>query len=197
MIPYSSRACLGGVVAGLASLAALACASTQKPASLIRAEGIYAALQTQHADQRVEGDVIRTRAALDTAQTAVSEGQNQDYTEGVADIALRTAQTAEAHYARAVARQATDSLEKLRLARMLAAAQARQAALEAKQAVLERLNAAATARADSLAAANQAKLPAAVPAGADGPGAGGVPGAVAPPDSSARSPTDTTRRPPS
>jgi hypothetical protein len=192
MTRRSDRASLAILV-----FAALACASTQKPASLIQAESIYAALQTQHADQRVEGDVIRTRAALDTAQTAVSDGQSQDYIEGVADIALRTAQTAEAHYARTVARQATDSLEKLRLARMLAAAQARQAALEAKQAALERQNAAATARADSLAAAGQAKLPAAVPASADGAGAGGLPATVAPPDSSTRPPSDTTRRPPS
>jgi len=101
-----------------------ACASTQKPGALTQAEGIYATLQGAHADQRVEGDMIRTRATLDTAQTAVTQGQPQDYTDGIADIALRTAQTAEAHYARALALQAADSLQKLRLSRQLAISQA-------------------------------------------------------------------------
>lgn len=192
-----TRRARAGLV-GLAAVLLVACASTQKPAALTKAEGIYAALQTAHADQRVEGDVIRTRAALDTAQSAVSEGQNQDYADGVADIALRTAQTAEARFARAVARQATDSLQKVRLARMLAASQARQATLEAKQAALEREKAAAAARADSLAAI-QAKLPAAVPSGGEGSTVAPVPDAAPLPDSSLRvtSPIvpDTTRRP--
>jgi hypothetical protein len=143
-------ACTGRVMAIVAVAAVTACASTQKPVALTQAESLYASLQARHADQHVEGDVIRTRASLDTAQAAVAQGQNQDYTDGVADIALRTAQTAEAHFARALALQATDSIQKVRLARQLATAQARQAALEARQAALERENAAANARADSL-----------------------------------------------
>lgn len=156
-----------------------ACASTQKPGALTQAEGIYATLQSAHADQRVEGDMIRTRATLDTAQTAVTQGQPQDYTDGIADIALRTAQTAEAHYARALALQAADSLQKLRLSRQLAISQARQAALEAQQAALERQNAATNARVDSLRQAAAA--------------AGGAGPVVA--DSTPQSPADTTRRP--
>jgi len=133
---------LAGIIAG--------CASTQTPAALTQAQSIYASLESAHAEQRVEGDMIRTRASLDTAQTAVAQGQAQDFTDGIADIALRTAQTAEAHYARALALQAADSLQKLRLSRQLALAQSRQAVLEARQAALERQNALANARADSL-----------------------------------------------
>ncbi len=139
------------VSAGLACLMVVAaCASTQKPAALSQAETIYATLQGARADTRVEGDMIRTRATLDTAQTAVTQGQNQEYADGIASIALRTAQTAEAHFGRAMALQAADSLQKLRLSRQLAMSQARQAVLEAKQAALERQAAAANARADSL-----------------------------------------------
>jgi hypothetical protein len=179
-------------VAGLAVVAA--CASTQKPAALAQAESIYASLQGARADQRVEGDMIRTRATLDTAQKAVTQGQTQEYADGIAGIALRTAQTAEAHFARAMALQAADSLQKLRLSRQLALSQARQAALEAKQAALERQTAAANARADSL---RRAAALAAATADSTARAAASVP--LAPPapvaDSVPVSPADTSRRP--
>jgi hypothetical protein len=180
------------------ALSIVACASTQKPPALTQAESIYSSLQAARADQRVEGDMIRTRATLDTAQTAVTQGQNQEYADGIAGIALRTAQTAEAHYERALALQGADSLQKLRLSRQLALSQARQAALEAKQAALERQAAAATARADSL---RRAAVLAAAAATADS--AARAAAASAPQDTSRapmgdsvpRAPADTSRRP--
>jgi outer membrane protein OmpA-like peptidoglycan-associated protein len=127
------------------------CASvTPTPAALTQAQSLYAALEAQHADQRVEGDMIRARATIDTARTAVTQGQNEIYADGIAVIALRTVQVAEAHFGRSLALSATDSLQKLKLTRELAAAQVRQAALEAQRAEAEQRATAATARADSL-----------------------------------------------
>ena len=189
-VPVLAAAALIPVVAVVAVVAA--CASTQKPAALSQAESIYTTLQGAHADQRVEGDMIRTRATLDTAQTAVTQGQSQDYTDGIADIALRTAQIAEAHYARVLALQSTDSLQKLRLSRQLALSQARQAALEARQAALERQAAAANARADSLRraadAANASQHGVTTP---DAAGGAGTPVA----DSAPRPAADSSHRP--
>lgn len=139
------------LLAGLGVVVVTACASvTPTPASLMQAQTLYASLEARHAEQRIEGDMIRARATIDTARTAVTQGQNPTYIDGIAEIALRTVETAEAHYRRAVAVSATDSLQKLRLTRELAAAQLRQAALEAERAELERRAAAANARADSL-----------------------------------------------
>jgi hypothetical protein len=182
------------VIAG----AAAACASTQKPSALTQAESIYSSLQSARADQRVEGDMIRTRATLDTAQTAVAQGQNQEYADGIAGIALRTAQTAEAHFARVMALQGADSLQKLRLSRQLALSQARQAALEAKQAALERQTAAANARADSLRRAAALAAAAATADSAARAAADSAPqDTAAPPvgDSVPRPAADTSRRP--
>ncbi|MFI5250370.1 MAG: hypothetical protein ACHQTF_10375 [Gemmatimonadales bacterium] len=182
------------VIAG----AAAACASTQKPSALTQAESIYSSLQSARADQRVEGDMIRTRATLDTAQTAVAQGQNQEYADGIAGIALRTAQTAEAHFARVMALQGADSLQKLRLSRQLALSQARQAALEAKLAALERQTAAANARADSLRRAAALAAAAATADSAARAAADSAPqDTAAPPvgDSVPRPAADTSRRP--
>jgi hypothetical protein len=192
----NARRRIPSFVAAAGLVAVAACASTQKPSALAQAESIYASLQGARADQRVEGDMIRTRATLDTAQKAVTQGQTQEYADGIAGIALRTAQTAEAHFARALALQAADSLQKLRLSRQLALSQARQAALEAKQAALERQTAAANARADSLRRA--AALAAAV-ATADSAARAAASVPLAPPapvaDSVPVSPADTSRRP--
>ena len=178
--------------------AIVACASTQKPAALTQAESIYSSLQSARADQRVEGDMIRTRATLDTAQTVVTQGQSQEYADGIAGIALRTAQTAEAHYARALALQGADSLQKLRLSRQLALSQARQAVLEAKQAALERQAAVANARADSLRRAAVLAAAAATADSAARAAAASAPQDTAPApmgDSVPRAPADTSRRP--
>jgi hypothetical protein len=177
--------------------AIVACASTQKPAALTQAESIYSSLQSARADQRVEGDMIRTRATLDTAQTAVAQGQTQEYADGIAAIALRTAQTAEAHFARVLALQGADSLQKLRMSRQLALSQARQAVLEARQAALERQAAAANARADSLRRAAALAAAAATADSAARAADSGVQDTAAPPmgDSVPRPPADTSRRP--
>jgi hypothetical protein len=175
-----------------------ACASTQKPTALTQAESIYSSLQSARADQRVEGDMIRTRATLDTAQTAVTQGQSQEYADGIAGIALRTAQTAQARFERALALQSADSLQKLRLSRQLALSQARQAALEAQQAALERQTAAANARADSLRRAASLAAAAATADSAARAAAASAPQdtAAAPVgDSVPRAPADTARRP--
>jgi len=136
--------------AGVA-LAIFGCATVAPtPASLTQAQTIYATLEAEHAEQRVEGDMIRARAIIDTVRTAVAQGENATYVDGEAQIALRTAQIAEAHFGRALAETVTDSLQKLRLTRELAIARARQSALEAQRAEAELRAAAANARADSL-----------------------------------------------
>jgi outer membrane protein OmpA-like peptidoglycan-associated protein len=141
-----------GIAVALCGLALLGgCASAAViPAELTQAQSIYASLETQHAEQHVEGDMIRARAAIDTARAAVTQRENDLYVAGQAEIAFRTVQIAEAHFGRAIAQIATDSLQRLKLTRQLAAAQARQAALESQREELERKAAAANARADSL-----------------------------------------------
>jgi outer membrane protein OmpA-like peptidoglycan-associated protein len=140
------------LLTALAAMVAVGgCASvTPTPAAMVQAHTVYASLEAQHAEQRVEGDMIRARATIDTARSAVSQGQNAVYVEGMAAIALRMVQIADAHFGRSLAQSATDSLQKLKLTRQLAAAQARQATLEAERAEAEQRAAAATARADSL-----------------------------------------------
>lgn len=132
-----------------AAVALAACASTQKPASLTQAEQLYQTLLTQGADRRVEGDMIRAKAVLDTAQTAVAQAQGQEYVNGMSDVALRTAQTAQEDDQRAVAQRAADSLHEARLQKQLALAQA-------EQQNLQKQNVAANARADSLRKAAEA-----------------------------------------
>jgi hypothetical protein len=162
--------------AGLASLA-IACATVpSNPSILSEAQTRYASLEAQHAEQRIEGDMIRARASLDTARAAVSQGEDPTLVAGLSTIALRMVQIAEARFARAVALQATDSLQKLRLARELAASRAREALLEAQRATLEREAAQANARADSL---RRAAAAAALGSGlVDTAGLGSIPNAV-------------------
>lgn len=133
-------------VVALSILLVTCATATQTPATLSQAQAMYAALLAQHADQRIEGDMIRARASIDTAQTAVTTGQDQLFADAVSDVALRTVQTARAHYDRSTAQAATDSVQKLRLTRELALSHARQAELE-------RQAAEANARADSIAKA--------------------------------------------
>ena len=71
-------------------------ASIQKPESLTQAQSLYQTLQAQGADRRAEGDMIRAKGAIDTAQNAFSQAQNQEYVNGIAAVALRMTQTAEA-----------------------------------------------------------------------------------------------------
>jgi outer membrane protein OmpA-like peptidoglycan-associated protein len=136
------------VIASIA-VAMTACATTQKPATLTQAEALYQTLLTQGADRRVEGDMIRARAALDTAQTAVAQAQGQEYVNGMSDVALRTAQTAQEDDQRSQAQRSADSLHEAWLQKRLAIAQTQQQNLQKE-------NAAVTARADSLRKAAEA-----------------------------------------
>ncbi len=127
-----------------ASVLAIGCASTQAPpASLGQAQSILANLQQQQADQRVEGDMIRTRALIDTATRAAQQGMNQTYVNAMSDIALRMAQTTQEDNERAIAQHDADSLQRVRFSKQLALSQAQQQALQAQ-------NVAAMARGDSL-----------------------------------------------
>jgi outer membrane protein OmpA-like peptidoglycan-associated protein len=127
----------------------MACATTQKPATLTQAEALYQTLLTQGADRRVEGDMIRARAALDTAQIAVAQAQGQEYVNGMSDVALRTAQTAQEDDQRSQAQRSADSLHEAWLQKRLAIAQTQQQNLQKE-------NATVTARADSLRKAAEA-----------------------------------------
>ena len=139
----------GLIIVVAAALVVGACASTQKPGTLTQAEGLYAALDSTGAERRVEGDMIRAKATIDTAQTAVAQAQGQEYVNGISAVALRTVQIAQQNDQRVQAQRAADSLHEARLQKQLALAHAQQQSLEAQ-------NAAANARADSLRTAADA-----------------------------------------
>jgi outer membrane protein OmpA-like peptidoglycan-associated protein len=111
----------------LVVLAAAACASVQKPPALGEAETLYEQLEQRRTQERVEGAMIRTRAAIMSAQEAVESKQPQEYVDGLAHIALRTAQATEADDARALAERAADSLRSETLTRQLRASEAQRA----------------------------------------------------------------------
>jgi outer membrane protein OmpA-like peptidoglycan-associated protein len=121
-------------------------ASIQKPESLTQAQSLYQTLQSQGADRRAEGDMIRARGAIDTAQGAFSQAQNQEYVNGIAAVALRMTQTAEASNSRALAQRSTDSLHDARLQKQLALSQAQGAAAQARADSLHKVAEAANAQ---------------------------------------------------
>src|ERR671932_1759894 len=118
---------LAAVAAG-----ALACASTQTPASLSDARALYQRLAAEGADQRVSGEMLRAREAISRAEGAVARHQNQEYVNGLSHVAMRTTQTAEAAYARVVAVRTTDSLRTARLNRLLTLTQSQRDQLAAQ-----------------------------------------------------------------
>jgi outer membrane protein OmpA-like peptidoglycan-associated protein len=136
---------------------AAACASAKTPAELTQATQIYQALEGRGAEQRVEAEIIKTRQAIDEARAAVTSNRAQAYANGLAHVALRQAQTAEAEERRVVAARAADSLRTARLNRMLSLTEAQKNALAQQQqlsqseiAALRAQNSAAEQRADSL-----------------------------------------------
>jgi outer membrane protein OmpA-like peptidoglycan-associated protein len=141
----------------VAVVALAACAHTQKPSELTEAEQIYQRLNSTGAQQRVEGDLIRAQQAIGSAQSAVAKNQNQAYVNGVAAIALRTAQTAEANDMRMAAAHQADSLRTARLRRLLLLTEAQRSALaqqaqlsQEEIAALRQQNASVGQQADSL-----------------------------------------------
>ena len=139
----SGRATRLARVAALAALAlAAACASTQSPAALTQAQSIYDRLTAAGADARSAGEMLRAREALNTATNAAHGHQNPDYVNGLAHIALRSAQTAEAVDARLAAQRVADSLTQARLQRMLTLSEAQRAALAQQKQLSEQENAA-------------------------------------------------------
>jgi outer membrane protein OmpA-like peptidoglycan-associated protein len=137
------RATTRALVAASAALGLAACASVQKPSALSQAEGLYATLDSSGAEHRVEGDMIRAKATIDTAQSAVAQAQGQEYVNGMSAVALRTVQVAQQNDQRWQAQHAADSLREARYVKQLAMAHQQQKSLEAQ-------NAEANARADSL-----------------------------------------------
>ena len=102
---------------GAASLAA--CSSAGPPAELVQARTLYGTLQTQRAEQRASGDMLRAQEAINRADVAAARNENREYVAGLAHIALRATQTAEAASARATAQAQADSLRTARLNRLL------------------------------------------------------------------------------
>ena len=68
MTRFTRRLALAGALAVAGTFTA--CASTQKPASLVEAETIYNRLTTTGATERAEADLIRAREAISDAQRA-------------------------------------------------------------------------------------------------------------------------------
>jgi outer membrane protein OmpA-like peptidoglycan-associated protein len=115
-----------------AAVAAVACASAKPPATFQQARDLMQRLSQEGADQRVSGEMLRAREALGTVQTALDQNANQEYLNGLSNIALRTVQTAEAANARVLAERAGDSLRTVRLNRLLAMTQAQRDAMAAQ-----------------------------------------------------------------
>jgi outer membrane protein OmpA-like peptidoglycan-associated protein len=120
------------ILIAAAMLAAAACASKQTPAALDQARSLYAHLQQTGADQRVSGEMLRAREAIAEAEQAMERGPDE-YAEGIAHVALRTTQTAEAADERHTADRAADSLSRVRLARQVEVTQAQRDSLAAAQ----------------------------------------------------------------
>ncbi len=141
----------------LAALLGACAARTQMPGSLSQAQQIYARLSASPAQQRVEADLIRARESIAAAQTAFDAHQNQEFVNGLGDIALRSAQVAEARDARVAAVAQTDSLRSARLRRLLTLSEAQRSALSTQAALtaeensaLRQQNASVSQQADSL-----------------------------------------------
>ena len=148
---------LRGAAIALAGLTIGACASAKKPGYLTQAEGIYSALSTRGGNETFEAEMIKTRQAIDSANMALAQNRSQKYVDGVAYVALRAAQTAEAEEARRMAMRAADSLKTARLNKLLSLTEAQRNSLAQQQqlsqseiAALHLQNAAAEQRADSL-----------------------------------------------
>ena len=144
-----------GVAVSMFAMAA--CATAKKPDSLTQAEGIYQALEARGGNESVEAEMIKTRVALDTARMAVTMNRAQQYVDGVAYVALRQAQTAEAEEKRRLALRMADSLKTARLNRLLSLSEAQKAQLAQQQqlsqeeiAALRVRSSTAEQRADSL-----------------------------------------------
>lgn len=112
--------------------AVAACASAKTPASLTEARSLYQTLSAQGAEQRANGEMLRAREAINDAEVAVTRKENQDYIDGVSDIALRTAKTAQSANMRVMAEKATDSLKTARLSRIISLTEAQRNALAAQ-----------------------------------------------------------------
>jgi outer membrane protein OmpA-like peptidoglycan-associated protein len=123
-----------------ALFAAAGCASVQKPAELTQAQGLNQVLQEQGANRRAEAAMIRARAALDSAENAYEAKETQEFVNGLAHVALRMAQVADAENARVLATSATDSLKRETLSRQLARSEALRARGEAQSAQQQQMS---------------------------------------------------------
>jgi outer membrane protein OmpA-like peptidoglycan-associated protein len=119
---------------------------------------MYQTLEQGGADQRVEADMQRAKEAIDRADSAAAARLNQEYVDGLAHIALRLTQTAEAKNAALAARAKADSLKFARLQRLLRLSAAQRDSLAAAKQLsdeelvaLRERGAIAAERADSLA----------------------------------------------
>ena len=108
------------------------CASTKTPASLTEARNLYQSLSAQGAQERANGEMLRAREAINDAEVAVNKKDNQDYVNGISDIALQTARTAQAASMRVMSEKATDSLRTARLNRIISLTEAQRNSLAAQ-----------------------------------------------------------------
>lgn len=121
----------------LTALALGACATAQKPASLMQAESLYQTLTANGADRTASGELLRAREAINDAQVASAKKQNTDFVGGLSHIALREAQTAQARHEQVLATAAADSLGRARMARLLLLSEAQRNALAQQNALSE------------------------------------------------------------
>lgn len=116
-----------------AATSMMACASVKAPATLSEAETLYNQTATTEGERLVAGDLLRAREAINQAQVAVSRHQNQAYVDGMAHIALRTAQEAHANFERIRNESMADSLRRARQTALLSLSEAQRQRLLAQQ----------------------------------------------------------------
>ncbi|MBC7791591.1 MAG: OmpA family protein [Anaerolineae bacterium] len=116
----------------LTAVLSAGCASTKTPASLTEARDLYQSLSAQGAQQRANGEMLRAREAINDAEVAVTKKDNQDFVNGISQIALQTAKTAQAANMRVMSEKATDSLRTARLNRIISLTEAQRNSLAAE-----------------------------------------------------------------
>lgn len=122
---------------GLTLLGAAGCATVRPSSELAQARSIYQELMAAGADRRVEADLLRTNTAIVEADAAFNAKKAQEDVDALGHVALRLAQTAQAHNEAILTERSADSLRTARLRRLLTLSETQRADLEQRRQLSE------------------------------------------------------------